>query len=290
MDEKSGIDVLIGQRATRYGHVSHAALRELGLAPSTIGDRCAAGKLIRVFHGVYAVGHTQRTPIARADAAVLACGERGALSHDSAGALWGTRRWPPVPEVSSALRRRIRGIRTHRTTTLTRRDVTTRHGIRVTTVARTLADISPRLTDVQFTRAVHEAQRNGDLDEAELARLIAVCPRARRLIAPHEAPSRSIFGNELKAFLVRRGFELPEFEARWHGYEVDALYARHALIVELDGYRDHHLPDRFEEDRRRDALALELGHVTLRITWRRLTREPDALDRQLRAILAERRR
>ena len=39
------------------------------------------------------------------------------------------------------------GIRVHRSTTLRRRDVTTQLGIRVTTPARTLFDISPRLND-----------------------------------------------------------------------------------------------------------------------------------------------
>ena len=48
------------------------------------------------------------------------------------------------------------------------------------------------------------------------------------------------------------------------------------------------LRPRFESDRLRDALAIELGYDTLRITWRRLHREADALARQLRAILAAR--
>jgi hypothetical protein len=71
------------------------------------------------------------------------------------------------------------------------------------------------------------------------------------------------------------------FEADWHGYQVDAYYADHTLIIELDGYRDHHLPDRFEA-------AITLEHATLRITWRRLSRKPGELDRNLRAILAAR--
>jgi very-short-patch-repair endonuclease len=78
----------------------------------------------------------------------------------------------------------------------------------------------------------------------------------------------------------------PVFEADWHGFQVDAYYEHHRLIIELDGYRDHSLLDRFEDDRERDALELE--HATLRITWKRLTRKPRELDRQLRAILAGR--
>jgi hypothetical protein len=263
-------------------------LRELGLTRQAIAARCRAHGLVRAFRGVYFVGHAERTAVARAEAAVMACGDRAALSHDSAAALYKLRQWPPLPELSSAIQHKRPGIRTHRTTTLTRGDVTYRQGIRVTTVARTIADIARRLTDAELTRAIHEARRNRDLTDHGLARLYALCPRAAEVFDSEEAPSRSIFQHTFRAFLELRGHPIPVFEADWHGYQVDAYYADHALIIELDGYRDHHLPDRFEQDRERDELAIALEHATLRITWRRLTRKPGELDRNLRAILAAR--
>jgi hypothetical protein len=286
--EKSGIDVQILQRANRWGHIHHCQLAALGLTRSTIADRCATGKLIREHHGVYSVGHSQTSPAARADAAVMACGDRAVLSHDSAAALYRLRKWPRVPEISSPLRRERPRIQTHRTATLTRGDVTYRQGIRVTTVARAIADIGRRLTDDELTRAIHEARRNHDLSDRGLARLYALCPRAARVFDSEEAPSRSIFQHTFKAFLELRGHPIPVFEADWHGYQVDAYYEDHRLIIELDGYRDHSLPDRFEADRERDELAITLQHATLRITWKRLTRKPGELDRNLRAILAAR--
>jgi very-short-patch-repair endonuclease len=72
----------------------------------------------------------------------------------------------------------------------------------------------------------------------------------------------------------------------WHGLRVDALYGDQRLIIELDGRRDHGEWDRIESDHLRDALALEYGFRTLRITWRRLRDEPEELARQLRKILA----
>jgi very-short-patch-repair endonuclease len=282
------IDAVIAQATNRYGHIHRATLRALGLSQRAITARCAAGKLVREHKEVYSVGHSLRGPTAIADAAVMACGPRAALSHDSAAALWGLRRWPAVPEISSALKHSRPGIRSHRTATLIRTDVTTRHGIRVTTVARTAADIAPRLTDIQLVRLIHEARRNRHLPDAGLARLYALCPRADRLYDSEEAPSRSVFQHEFKAFLFGYDFPIPEFEACWHGFEVDALYAHHQLIIELDGYRDHSQPDRFEADRLRDALAIELQFDTLRITWKRLRRDPAALARQLHAILAAR--
>jgi hypothetical protein len=286
--KKSNIDGQIAQLASARGLIRLETLGSLGLTRQAIAARCQAHALVRVHQGLYFVGHAETTSLAIAEAAVLACGDRTALSHDSAAALWGLRKWPKVPEVSSALYRRRPGIRAHRTTTLTYRDITIRAGIRVTTVARTTADIAPRLTDTQLTNLIHEARRNRDLPNRELSRLYALCPRAVDVYDSEEAPSRSIFQHEFKAFLVGFDLPIPEFEAPWHGYQVDAFYEDYRLIVELDGYLDHSQPDRFEADRARDALAIELHFDTLRITWKRLKRRPAPLARQFRAILAAR--
>jgi len=286
--KKSNIDGQIAQLATARGLICLETLRSLGLTRQAVAARCQAHSLIRVHQGVSFVGHIDPTSRATAEAAVLACGDRATLSHDSAAALWGLRKWPRIPEVSSPVYRRRPGIRSHRTTTLTRGDVAIRDGIRVTTVARTTADIAPRLTDTELVRLLHEARRNRDLPNAELVRLYALCPRAADLYDSEEAPSRTVFQHEFKAFLIRWDLPIREFEAAWHGFEVDAFYADHRLIIELDGYRDHSEPDRFEADRERDALAIELKFDTLRITWKRLKRKPAPLARQLRAILAAR--
>ena len=264
--------------------MTHAQLRKLGLSASAITDRCVMRRLIRVHHGVYFVGHAERTPLARAEAALLACGPRAVLSHDSAAALYGLRRWPRAPEISSALQHHRPGIRSHRTRTLIRADITIREGIRVTTPARTITDIAPRLTDRQLTRAIHEARRNRDLPD--LGRLLRACPRAAALIDPSHAPSESALDDAFRAFLTEHDLPFPEFQVVWHGFRVDGLYADRKLIVELDGRRDHGQWDRIESDHRRDALALEHGVRTLRITWRRLQDEPEELARQLRTILA----
>ena len=285
---KERIDAQISRLASPRGLITNASLREIGLTRRAITDRCAAGRLIRIHQGVYFVGHAERTPLARAEAAVLACGPRAALSHDSAAALYGVRRWPRVPEVSSAVQHKRPGIRAHRTSTLTRADITTREGIRVTTPTRTLADIAPRVTRGQLTRAIHEARRNGDLRDQALALLLSTCPRAAAAIDLEGPPSESALDDAFRAFIVACDLPVPEFQVEWHGFRLDALYVKQRLIVELDGRQDHGESDRFESDRSRDALALELGYATIRITWRRLTGEPERLARQMRAILADR--
>jgi very-short-patch-repair endonuclease len=49
------------------------------------------------------------------------------------------------------------------------------------------------------------------------------------------------------------------------------------VIVELDGYAFHSSRAAFERDRVRDAELQMRGYRIIRITWRRLTEEPEAV-------------
>jgi very-short-patch-repair endonuclease len=69
-----------------------------------------------------------------------------------------------------------------------------------------------------------------------------------------------------------------------HGYEVDALFAEHRLIVEIDDYETHGDPATFQTDRVRDAVHLEHGYLTLRLTRERFTAKEA---RRLRQILID---
>ncbi len=60
------------------------------------------------------------------------------------------------------------------------------------------------------------------------------------------------------------------------------------MIVELDGYEYHQGRRSFERDRERDATLLAAGYVTIRITWERLTTQPEREAARLQAILTSR--
>jgi very-short-patch-repair endonuclease len=70
------------------------------------------------------------------------------------------------------------------------------------------------------------------------------------------------------------------------GFEADAYWPDHQLIVELDGYETHQTRKAFEADRERDAVLLLAGYRVVRITWRQLTRKPEAITTRLRRLLA----
>src|SRR4051794_13965649 len=93
MRRKSAKDLDIAAFAdAQHGVVSRAQLLQAGLTRNEIDHRAETGRLIRLYRGVYAVGHQRLTVQGRWMAAVLACGPGAVLSHQSAGALWDLRR------------------------------------------------------------------------------------------------------------------------------------------------------------------------------------------------------
>src|SRR5688572_23085613 len=74
--------------AAQHGVVTRSQLRTLGLSDDAIDRRARAGRLHRLYHGVYAVGHSALTREGRWMAAVLAAGIGAVLSHVTAGGAW----------------------------------------------------------------------------------------------------------------------------------------------------------------------------------------------------------
>ena len=69
----------------------------------------------------------------------------------------------------------------------------------------------------------------------------------------------------------------PEVNIRVEGYEVDFLWRDERLVVEIDGRAFHSSDRTFESDRRRDAVLIGAGLRVMRVTWRQIVEEPEAL-------------
>ena len=67
--------------ADQFGVVTSVQLADLGYSPSAISRMVASGRLVRLYRGVYAVGHSRLRARGRWLSAVLACGPDAALSH-----------------------------------------------------------------------------------------------------------------------------------------------------------------------------------------------------------------
>ena len=249
--------------------VTRTQLLNAGFNAKAIAYRLRIGRLQRLHRGVYAVGHRPPSPHARAMAAVLACGPGAVLSHRSAAALWEiVPPWRGPVEVIARSDHRRAGITTHRSTTLTRPDVTRHYGIPITTPARTLQDLARVLPGHSLTRAVNEA-------------------RIRNLISndPYETgPTRSRLEDEFLCFIENYDLPRPEVNQIVAGKEVDMLYRAERLIVELDS-RTYHAHT-FEEDRERDAHLQSEGFITLRVTSQRLKQSPEREADRVRSLLS----
>jgi very-short-patch-repair endonuclease len=89
--------------------------------------------------------------------------------------------------------------------------------------------------------------------------------------------------------LLRKGnVTLPETNVRVGNYTADFYWRREGVIVEIDGYRFHRGRWAFERDHRRDAEHQDMGLLVLRITWRQLEREPEAVLVRIARALATR--
>jgi predicted transcriptional regulator of viral defense system len=220
--------------------ITRAQLLGLGFTPARIRHCVATGRLYPVFRGVYAVGRPRLTNKGLWMAAVLACGDPAALSHESAGALWGirpVRGRPPEVTVPHDARHRRRGIVAHRSRTLEPSDVTLRERIRVTTVVRTLIDIS---RSKQIERAVNEADRLGLIDPEHLRRAIATRGQEaavlRRLL---DRRTFTLTDSELERLFIpialRAGLPMPQTGYVLNGFRVDFFWPELGLVVETDG-------------------------------------------------------
>ncbi len=276
-----------------------AQLLALGLRATTRSSTAfEIGRLIPVYAGVYAVGHIPLGQEARAHAAVLACGDGALLSHQSAAALWKyVKDWPAQFEVTARIDRHRKGIKTHRTKTLTRRDIDRQLGVPVTSPARTVFDMAPRLkTEQALRRFVNDARLTHTLHLDDLAELLARHPRdpaTKRLLPFVQAPTgmtRSELEDLFVAFARRYGLPEPTINKRRGRRELDFLFPEERVIVEIDSWKFHGDRGSFERDRDRDADHLAAGIVTVRVTEERLTGSPGREAARLRKILEQARR
>jgi predicted transcriptional regulator of viral defense system len=157
-----GIAVLAGRQ---HGLVTRPQLARVGIDDDGIRRRVRKGTLHRIHQGVHAVGHANLTTHARWAAAVLACGPGSALSHLDAARLWAIYDAAgPRVHVLAASNREVSGIWVHRARRLHPDHVTERDGVSVTTVARTLIDLTDILSQDRILRAIREAEFRRLLD------------------------------------------------------------------------------------------------------------------------------
>jgi len=271
--------------ARQRGVITPAQLAAAGLSRSAIAHRLASGRLHRFVGGSFLVGHPAAAPLAAETAALLMCRPDPVLSHATAAAIWGI--GPPggVPHVTlersgSSSRR---GVVIHRVERLERRDRGMRQGFPLTSPARTLTDLATVLSRDELDAALERARvarlvRPGEVLEAlDRAPSRTGAGVLRELIAERPELIRSQAERRLLALVRVARLPTPEANVRVAGHEVDCHWPAERLVVEVDGYAYHAGRAAFERDRRRDADLLAAGQRVIRVTWRRIVDEPEAV-------------
>ncbi|MEK9501835.1 type IV toxin-antitoxin system AbiEi family antitoxin domain-containing protein [Gaopeijia maritima] len=279
-------DARIAHIARRqHGVVSRRQALEAGLGGSTIHRRVTAGLWTRLHQGVYRVV-TLPSPLEWASGASLAGGPDALVSYTSAAYLHG---WiageAPRPVHLSIPRpgpRTRAGLRVHRVEPLQSDEIDCLFGVPVTSRGRTLIDLAPVVPKRDLERIVAHVQRNDELSAAQLDTL-AVRYRgrrgARKLREIIEQPGGARFTrSEAEARflgLIRTAdLPVPDTNVLLGPYELDAVWPRERVVVEVDGYAFHRSRDQFEADRRKDAWLTARGYRVIRVTWRQMTRHP----------------
>lgn len=256
----------------QHGRIAWEQLIAAGCDDGRVQRWLDDGRLRRVHHGVYAVGHA--APSLRGDymAAVLAAGAGAVLSHLAAAHMLALLPGaPPRPEITvPTLAGRGRpGIVIHRVRTLDPRDVAKLDRVPITTVPRVLLDLAPRLDATRLTRACHEAWIHHRTGPQRVEACIA-----RNPAKPGAAKLRRALGSDVTLSALEDGFLAllranalppPRTNIDHRGDKVDCRWPEHDLTVELLSYRFHASRRAFEADvarrRRSDHLAFTYGDV-----------------------------
>lgn len=290
---------MVAMARSQHGVVTRQQLLALGLSGKTIRERRERGLLRPVHRGVYALGGARLVPRGRWMAAVFACGQGTVLSHRSAARLWGLSPYEPERvEVSrDAPGRTRRGAILLRQARLLPDEVEEVDGIPVTCVSRTIFDLAAVVSEREVERAFHEAEVKRLTSRVSLPQLIDRHPRRRgieavRSILARRAPvgvTENDFEEAFVAFLDAHGLPRGKFNAtlalRGRFFKPDCMWSMQRLIVELDGRAVHGTDRAFESDRERDRILLAEGWRSLRVTWRQLRDEPDAIAADLHGLL-----
>lgn len=268
----------------QHGAITSRQLREIGITPKQIHRIITDGWLTQVRPGVLVVAGAPPTWHQAVIAAVLAAGPDAVASHSTAAILWGL---PGVDrratELSTARpnRRRLDGVRSHRTLAFLDCEHTTREQIPVTTVARTVVDLSGRYSVAKLGRMTDHGLRKGSLHLTHLRKCVAgLLPapgrhpnkvhRVLRRRLPGYVPGESDLEMRFVRALVAAGLPEPVQQHRLtlgaRRCRIDLAYTDVKLAIEIDGWEFHRSRTAFDHDRARANDLVIAGWHLLRFT------------------------
>lgn len=283
----SNADVRIQEiAAQQHGVVSRSQLLGAGMSVDAIDYRLKKGTLRRVHRGVYCTGPlTGRFQPEMA--AVLACGPETALSHRTAAGIVSIlppgQPKAPIDVIGPQSRRGpSSGVRLHRTDRLEPDEVTHRHGLPLTSPARTILDLASCLGPYELERALARALKQ-EIVSCDSVETMLLRHRHREgrttlrhlLDAADPAFTRSEAEVRFLKLLRKGSVPRPRVNAVVKGLEVDFFWPDRGVVAEVDGFAHHSHRRAFENDRQRDGILAADNLSVIRFTWRQIQREPE---------------
>ena len=287
-----------GVRADRWHTVAAVAAKQWGLVST---EQCVGAgwtrraiehavecvRLVRYRRGVFLVAGAPPSPYHPTLAACLATGAGTVASHLSAAWLWDFDRVrPDHVEVKTLLActRRLTDVRTHTTGIMLGTDIDERHGVPVTSAARSAIDLGAYLSPYLLSRFVDHLRRRGHLTTEELATHLALLGgrgragsrNLRRIVADRlegleagDSDAEVEVVRTLVSLGVRRPVQQHQVAVRHRVFVLDVAWPDWKVALELDGF-DPHAVDRttFDRDKERDIIlrraGWEVNHISTR--------------------------
>lgn len=284
----------------QLGVVSRAQLLELGIGREAIKWAMRSGRLVGLYEGVYRFAMTGPNWYQRALGATMLLEGGCALSHSSAGFLFGLEgvgsHPPDRVDLSVAGRHHLRraGLVIHRPRLPFL--VVRRGRYPVTSLARTLLDLAGELSPEDLERALDSAHRRYRRLLHWLRETLApLAPRhhpglttLRELIAARgPTPTDSRLEDDVLRALRRHGIEPPVLQYDVpEVMRVDFAWPRQRVALHADSYRWHDGRAAFDRDAAQRARLAALDWVCLSVT--RTALRGDAWLTDLRKALARR--
>ena len=294
------------QRWSRLVSSQHGAFalhqaRAAGIDSSKLTREIHAGRIRRGLPGVYLMTVSPWTRFQRAHEVLLWAGDGAALSHTTAAWLLGLD-VDRTARVHVTCPRNLRshhpGVEVHRGPRLLGCDISTTQSLRITTMPRTVIDLSGTLSEEPLDIALDSAIRKGMSRRTFLDRFEEMAIRRRpgtailrRLIEEREAEQGlpgSAFERQLLRALRGGGLPLPVCQyAVSDGMTayIDFAYPEFGIAIEADGYRWHDGRVAYERDRARNSELASRGWRVLQITWLQLKYRSNEVIRRIRRAL-----
>jgi very-short-patch-repair endonuclease len=290
-------EVALSRLAGRqHGVVSRAQLNGLGFSRGQIDRRVAQGRLHRLFHHAFAVGHRDIGERGHLLAALLSLGPSAFLSHRTAAAVWGLRAvnlHAIELTVPGSGGRRRPGLTLHRCQDEPHRDDVRRHvELRVSSIPRLLTELASREEPKELERLITLAVRKRLLrPDASDGRQSIEAALARHGTRPGMRCLRAALATYLRTEDSKSGLErafdrilathpdlpAPQRNVSLGVWELDRFWPEYRLVVELDGRPYHIAVADMERDRIKDAALQRMGLTPLRFTDFRVEYDPGAV-------------